>query len=137
MPRPLDTNIIIRHLTQDDPQQAERARAFLKRVEAGTDVVLLTEGVLVEAVQVLSSRTMYNRPRTEIAHRLADIVMLRGARLTSKRRYLRALELYATQARLDFVDALLVAYTEEQQPSELFSFDRDFDHVQGITRKEP
>ena len=55
MPRPVDTNIIIRHITRDDPQLAQRARVFLQQVESGTEEVLLTEGVLVEAVQVLSS----------------------------------------------------------------------------------
>ena len=33
MPPPLDTNVIIRDLTQDEPQLSQRAHAFLKRVE--------------------------------------------------------------------------------------------------------
>lgn len=31
----LDTNILLRHLLQDDPQQSPRATAFLLRVENG------------------------------------------------------------------------------------------------------
>jgi predicted nucleic acid-binding protein len=137
MPPPLDTNVIIRDLTQDEPQLSQRAHAFLKRVEAGTETVLLTEGVLVEAVQVLSSRVLYNRPRPEIRQRLAAIVNLRGVRLSNKRLYLRALDLYATSPALDFVDALLVVFAERERPPMVVSFDQDFDHVPSIRRQEP
>jgi len=137
MPPPLDTNVIIRDLTQDEPQLSQRAHAFLKRVEAGTETVLLTEGVLVEAVQVLSSRVLYNRPRPEIRQRLAAIVNLRGVRLSNKRLYLRALDLYATSPALDFVDALLVVFAEREHPPTVVSFDQDFDHVPSIRRQEP
>ena len=137
MPPPLDTNILIRHITQDDARLGARARAFLHQVETGAEQVLLSEAVLVEAVQVLSSRVLYNLPRLEIARDLAIIIRLRGIRLPHKQRYLRALALYAGSPRLDFVDALLVAYAEAQTPASVVSFDRDFDHVSGTSRREP
>lgn len=134
---PLDTNIIIRHVTQDDAQLARRAHAFLQQVEAGVEDVLLTEGVLVEAVQVLGSRALYHLPRAEIARDLAVIIRLRGVRMTQKGRYLRALALYASTPALDFVDALLVAYAEQESPATVVSFDADFDKVPGVTRRAP
>ena len=137
MPPPLDTNIIIRHITQDDPELSPRARAFLTRLETGEAEAQLTEVVLLEAVQVLSSRVLYNLPRAEIARDLAVIIRLRGVRLPTKARSLRALELYAATPALDFVDALLVAYAERQTPAAIVSFDQDFDRVPGITRQEP
>jgi predicted nucleic acid-binding protein len=137
MPPPLDTNIIIRHVTADDAELSRRARAFLEQVETGAEEVLLTEGVLVEAVQVLSSRALYHLPRAEIARDLGIIIRLRGVRLPQKGRYLRALELYASTPALDFVDALLVAYAERERPAAVVSFDRDFDTVPGVTRRAP
>ena len=137
MPPPLDTNIIIRHVTQDDAQLSRRAHAFLQQVETGAEEVLLTEGVLVEAVQVLSSRTLYNLPRTEIVRDLAVIIRLRGVRMAQKGRYLRALDLYASSPALDFVDALLVAYAEREPPAAVVSFDEDFDKMPGVTRRAP
>jgi len=133
MARPLDTNLI----TRDDPQLAQQAHAFLTRVETGAETVRLTEGVLVEAVQVLSSKTLYNRPRAEIRERLTAIIDLAGVELADKPRYLRALELYATTPALDFVDALLVAYAEAEPPAEVVSFDQDFDRAPTVTRKQP
>ena len=127
MARPLDTNLIIRYLTNDTPPLAQLAFAFFQRVESGVEAVRLTEGVLVEAVQVLSSRALYNRPRTEIRERLAAIIALPGVELLDKGRYLKALDLYANSPTLDFVDALLVIYAEEETPAEVISFDQDFD----------
>lgn len=137
MTPPLDTNIIIREVTQDDPRLSARVHAYLQEVAGGRKAALLTEGVLVEAVQVLSSRVLYHLPRAEIAHALAVIIRLRGVRMTNKGRYLRALDLYAAMPALDFVDALLVAYAERQTPATIVSFDEDFDRVPGITREAP
>ena len=39
MPPPLDTNVIIRHITRDNPRLAQQARAFLRRVESGMEQV--------------------------------------------------------------------------------------------------
>jgi predicted nucleic acid-binding protein len=133
---PLDTNVIIRHITADDPALAPRARAFLRQVETGAEQVELPEAVILEAVQVLSSRVTYNRPRAEIAHALATIIRLRGVQRKFKRRSLRALDLYASTT-LDFVDALLVAYAEHRTPPVVVSYDQDFDTIPGIQRRAP
>lgn len=137
MPPPLDTNIIIREITRDDPGLSARAHTFLRHVASGAKAVLLTEGVIVECVQVLSSKVLYNLPRADIARDLGVILRLRGVRITNKRRYLRALALYVASPALDFVDALLVAYAELQSPSTVVSFDEDFDHVASVTRECP
>jgi predicted nucleic acid-binding protein len=46
----LDSNVLIRYLTQDDPGLAARALALLEQVEEGSRSVVLIEGVLVETV---------------------------------------------------------------------------------------
>ncbi len=133
----LDTNVILRYLTQDQPGQAERARRLLEDAAAGRCRLLTCEGVVIELVQVLSSRQLYNLPRADIRMHLTRILSQRGLSLPHKQTYLRALELYATVPRLDFVDALLVAHMERTGQSTLVSFDHDFDGLPGITRYEP
>lgn len=132
----LDTNVVLRHITQDNPQQAQQARALLRQVEAGTLTITTCEGVIVEIVQVLSSRTLYNLPRAEIRTHLGTILTLRGLKLPHKRAYLRALDLYATHPFLDFVDALNVAHMERAKIRTIWSFDRDFDRINAVTRRE-
>lgn len=132
----LDTNVILRHLTQDNPHQAERAYRLLQQVETGALAVTTSEGVLVEAVYVLSSKVVYNLPRSDIRTSLSGIISLKGLKLAHKRTYLRALDLYAS-TNLDFVDALNVAHMEREKIGTILSFDRDYDRVPGVTRREP
>ena len=132
----VDTNVIVRLLTQDNQAMAKRAHALFKRVEAGKQRVTTTEAVITEVVHVLSSKSLYNLARDEITGKLVILLGLKGFRLAQKRVYLRALELYAS-TNLDFVDTLIVAQMEYSEIKMLYSFDRDFDRVEGITRQEP
>ena len=133
----LDTNIIIRHLTQDNPPQHTRADAFFRELARGNVSARLPEGVLVECVQVLESKTLYNTPRPQIQTWLSTLLRYRSLRATQKRVYLRALALYSTVARLSFVDCLCVAFAEREANPEVLTFDRGFNRVPSITRIEP
>lgn len=135
-PEFVDTNIIIRYVTGDNLDQSARSLALLQEVERGQRTATTCEGVLVEAVQVLSSKRLYAFPRPDIHAALADIIQMRGFQLPNKDVYLRALDRYAA-SNLDFVDALEVAHMEQQGISDLISFDREFDRVSGIKRREP
>jgi predicted nucleic acid-binding protein len=132
----LDTNIVIRYLTRDDPGQAERARRILKQVEAGTLTVTTCEGVIVELVQILSSKRLYSLPRQDVRTHLTNLLVLKGLKLQHKRTYLRALDLYASTS-LDFVDSLNIAHMERSNIDKIISFDQDFDRIEGVTRHEP
>jgi predicted nucleic acid-binding protein len=137
MTPPLDTNILIRHLAGDHAGQSPRARALLQALYTGAQEARLTEAVLVETVQVLSSTKLYNLPRVEIARHLGTIIRFRGVKLSHKRRYLRALDRYAATPRLSFVDALLATYAQESPPPTVLSFDQGFDNLPDLTRIEP
>lgn len=132
----LDANIFLRYLTQDNPDQGQRAYAILQQVENGTLQVMTSEAVITEVVHVLSSKALYNVPRPVIRTRLAAVITLKGLRLRHKRMYLRALDIYEGTT-IDFVDALSVALMERAKITTILSFDRDFDKIPGITRQEP
>jgi uncharacterized protein len=132
----LDTNLFIRHITQDDPRKGQQARTLFKQLEAGEATATTCEGVIVEAVQVLSSRVLYNLPRLQIRQHLGNLLSLKGLRLPRKRVYLQALDLYAS-SNLDFVDALIVAHMRPDRSRVVISFDQDFDRIPQLTRREP
>ena len=132
----LDTNVIVRYITQDDSEQAQRAHDFFEQVEAGAQSITACEGVIVESVQVLSSKRLYNHPRSEVRGYLTALLRLPGFHLPGKRIYLQALDLYAS-TNLDFVDALAAAHLKRTKLTTIVSFDRDFDRIPGITRREP
>jgi uncharacterized protein len=132
----LDTNVIVRHLTADNPDQSPRARQLFDQLADGTRSATLREAVLVESVQVLSSKTLYNLPRVKIHHDLSELIRMSGVKLRTKPLYLRALDLYGLHPPLSFVDALLAAVAE-QDDGIVITFDRGFDRVSSITRQEP
>ena len=137
MTRPLDTNVILRHLAKDHVDHSSRAHQLMEELESGEATARLTEGVLVEAVQVLSSKVTYNLPRADIRTYLANVISMRGVELPDKHRYLRALDRYVAIPALSFVDALLSVYAEDSPTKTVLSFDKEQDRVPGITRAEP
>ncbi len=134
----LDTNVVIRFVTNDDPDQAGRACALFQRVEAGGVTLVTAEANVLEMVQVLSSKTLYDLPRAEVTSRLSIILKLQGLRVPNKASLLRALELWSTApGSVDFVDVLDVAHMERLGISTIATFDRDFDRFPQIIRQDP
>ncbi|HEU0073046.1 MAG TPA: type II toxin-antitoxin system VapC family toxin [Dehalococcoidia bacterium] len=133
----VDTNVFIRLLTQDDPAKAEASGRFFTSLDAGQDEAATSEMVVGEVVYVLSARGHYGMSREGIRDRLARMLESQGLRIAGKEVLLRALDFYVAYPRLDFEDALSVAHMEARGISDIVSYDRGFDAVDGVTRIEP
>ncbi len=136
MPPPmpfLDTNLLLRHLLGDVPEQSARAHVLLKRVEGGLRV-RVTESIVFEAVFTLQ-RT-YKKSRQEISDNLLPILELPGISLPGKAIIREAFRLFL-ETPLSIVDACHAALMADLGLTEIYSFDPHFDHVPGITRLEP
>ncbi len=70
---------------------------------------------------------------------LGIILNLRGLKLEHKNIFEKALELYAEESmhRISFADIFNFCFMEQNGIQEIFSFDEDFDRLEGIRRKEP
>lgn len=132
----IDTNVFLRFLTRDDFAKAERVKALLEQAEKGEVELTTSESVISELVFVLSSPKLYNVGRERLRQLLLPIVSLRGLKLPNRSVFVRALDLYAGTS-MDFIDALAVAHMEARQVTEVYSYDRHFDGVNGIRRLEP
>ena len=95
--RAVDTNVVVRYLTGDDPGQAARARAV---IDAG-DVCVSTT-VLLESEWVL--RSVYGLSRTEVAAALRAFAGLPGLSVESPAVLSEALD--HAERGMDFADAL-------------------------------
>jgi predicted nucleic-acid-binding protein len=126
----LDTNVLIRHLTGDPPDMAERATAALSSAEQ----LLLTDLVLAECVYVLES--FYEVERTQVAELMRAAITLPSIEVIDVSLLLRALEVYEID-RLDFAEAYLVASAEVTGMGAILSFDRSIDRVRTTSRIEP
>ena len=134
----LDTNVILRYLTRDDDAKAKACYELFQRVQRGEEELTTCEAIVAEVVYVLSSpRLSYRLNHAQIRARLLPILTLRGLKLPHKRVCLRALDLYASSAFLDFEDAVAVAHMEQRSITEIVSYDRDFDRLAGLRRAEP
>jgi predicted nucleic-acid-binding protein len=130
-----DTNIFIRFFTNDDPVKAEAVSVLLQKVKNKEVELWLTEVIIVEIVQILSSKKLYNLSRKEVKKRLQVILLLDGLRIENKKVYLEALELYA-EYPVDYADCIIAVKVKNQGFKALCSYDRDFDKISGVNRVE-
>ena len=131
----LDTNLFLRHLTQDNAELSPRATALWRRIGTREAGIELADTVVFETVFTL--QRFYKLSRTNIRDGVLPLLTLRGARLPNKGRYRRAFELYVTMPALSFADCYHVAFMESRSLTDLISFDRDLSRVPTITRFEP
>jgi predicted nucleic acid-binding protein len=132
----IDTNIFIRHFTKDDAVKARACLALFQEAQKGKVTITTSETIIAEVVFVLSSKKLYALDRATIQALLFPLLMIRGLKLQYKRTLIHALELYC-QYNVDFEDALAVAHMERQGITTLFSYDRGFDDMKMVKRREP
>src|SRR5690348_8452785 len=97
----VDTDVIIRLLTGDDPKRQAASRTLFERVERGELTVAAPDTVIADAVYVLSSKRLYHLPRAHVSGLLMPLVRLPQFRVKNRRDVLCALDLYAN-TNLDF-----------------------------------
>lgn len=113
--RAIDTNVVVRYLTGDDPDQSARARAAVDggAVFASTTVLLESEWVL---------RSVYGFAPEEIAAALRAFAGLPGVAVENPSRIAAALDRAA--AGMEFADALHLGAAARCDT--MLTFDRRF-----------
>jgi predicted nucleic acid-binding protein len=135
--RYIDASIFVRYITQDEPRMARSAMRLFEKVDNGEDEVAVLESTIAEVVYVLASARTYALSAEEIRDRLQPLLLFEGLRMDNKSRCLRALEINAAERAISFADALVSSAALDESGAEVYSFDRDFDRIAGITRIEP
>jgi len=113
---------------------ARRAFDLLIRIERGEEKVITSSLVIFETVFTLQS--FYKVPRREIKELLLPIISLRGIQLPEKSVFYKAFDLYVNQ-NISFADAYNAAYMMSEEIPNIYSWDKDFDKIDGIARIEP
>lgn len=120
--RLLDTNLIVRHLVQDNPAQAKIAGKLFEACDRGSLVLIILSAVLAEVVFVLES--FYGHPCRSIAEVLSALIASPGIKLTDEQMHLFALSEYA-KGKQHFVDCLIAADAKNRNLS-VATFDQGF-----------
>ncbi len=116
----VDTDILIRMLTGNDPDKQAASVSLFGQVASGDITVAAPESVVADAVHVLSSPRLYALFRDRVRQLLTPLVRLTSFHGRNRCEVLRALDLFAT-TRLDFGDAL-VAAMEQDGTSDRYSY---------------
>lgn len=125
----VDSNILIRHLVNDEPDQANKARKFLN---SGTRFTI-ADVTVAEVYWVL--RRVYRNDKHVVITMLEAIIG--KPEVFCNRKLLKMTFSYLKEHNVSFIDAYTAAFANVHDDSVVVSFDHDFDKIDGITRQEP
>lgn len=126
----LDTNVVVRFLVQDDPQQALLASAIFARLTADQPAFLARE-VLVELVWVLERA--YGLSRADIAAAIDGLLSSHELVIEAADRVGRAVERYR-HGGAGFSDHMIALCAQDNGCDLTYSFDRKAVTRAGMTQ---
>lgn len=124
--RAVDTNVLVRLITRDDPKQVAAAEQF---VSAGAWVPHLA---LAEATWVLS--TVYDRGPAAIATAIEMLLRHEHLTLQDAEIVTAAVEQFRRRPAIGFSDCLMLEVARKTGHVPLGTFDRDLGKLEGAER---
>ena len=118
----LDTNVLLRYLTQDDPAQAKTASAIIDDAAAKGETLLIHPIVLCELVWVLESA--YDYGRLDVASTLDRILRTAQFEVADKETVWSAWADYRS-GKADFADYLIGRANGQLGATHTVTFDRE------------
>ena len=134
----LDANVFIyayykpkNQLTQKEKLMKEHAKKIISSVSQGKEQVTTTVVHVSEIVNILK----HGMPLDLLTTIIRGVFMLDNVKITgvSREAYFAATEL-GDDLKLEANDALAVDVMRLNDIKEIYSFDEDFNHIEGITR---
>ena len=114
----VDTHVLVRALTRDDPRQSPAAEAFIRDHAP----VWVSHVVLVETVWVLES--VYDCGKPQVVRALARIIDNRELFLEEPAVVRAALALYQTLGKVQFEDCMILEIARKAGHLPLATFDK-------------
>lgn len=124
----LDTNVLVRFLVQDDPEQAELATLVVDQLTDDAQGFVSRE-VLIELVWVLERA--YRLGRAEIAIALDGLLSATELEIEGSDEVAPALALYRNDG-FGFADLMIAAAARRAGAAELMTFDRKAARLPGV-----
>ncbi len=116
----LDTNITLRLLLRDVPEQLDKVLNLIDSSKANS--LRLEDAVLFECVWIMSGK-MYRFDRQLVGKLLLGLTSIPQI-ICNKAMLEKAIPLYVSHKKISFVDACLTAYAESNNAVPLLTFDR-------------
>jgi len=126
----LDTNVIVRYITQDDIKQASKASKVIENQLSASDPGFITLITLVEITWVLES--CYDQSKTEILNVLQGLLTTKQLIVEKADIAYLAVKRCQASSNADFSDAVITVLSEHEGCSEVLTFDKKAKSV-GMT----
>ena len=124
----LDTNVLVRHLVEDDERQSGLARKLIKAALKAGETLYIPVTVMLELEWVL--RTCFAFDKDKVAATLSSLLASAELSFESEAVVEIALALYKKSAA-DFADCVHIASAHVAGESPLWTFDRATSKVEG------
>ena len=118
----VDTNVLVRYLTNDDPAQSPVAKGIVDAAEKRSETIYLNTTVLCELCWILSG-PRYRYDRLTIASTL-ELMLDRGAFVFEQRDLVSAAVAEYKTGSADFADSLIGQKNQDAGCTTSFTFDR-------------
>jgi predicted nucleic acid-binding protein len=129
----IDTNIFLRYLTKDDPSKYYKCREIFKKAIQG-NIELVTSGIVI-AELIWTLLSYYKVQKADVIDKISIIVNTDNLYIPDKDVITDALVLYSRK-NIDYIDAYNAIFMKRYGFEEIYSYDEDFDAVEGIKRIE-
>jgi uncharacterized protein len=130
-----DTNLFLRYLTNDVPEQADAVEGLLRRAGAGEVKLVTNSLVIAEIVWTLES--FYGLSREDVQRKVLAILNTPGLQVADATLVLQAV-LWHAEKNVDFIDAYNAAWLLAQGIHTAYTFDRKhFSRLEGISALAP
>jgi predicted nucleic-acid-binding protein len=117
----IDTNVLVRYLVQDDPQQSKKATTFIEKHCSVDEPGLIGHIVLCELAWVLESN--YEQSRATIAAIIEKLLQIGQLEMAEPEVVWKALRDYK-KSNADFSDHLLARINESRGCEVTVTFDK-------------
>ncbi len=119
----LDSNLIIRIITNDDLLLTTSAKQIFEKAKQGEFKLTITPMVVAECLYVLTSKNLYKISRDKAVVAMQVIFNQKNIYIQESKIIIQAIELFAT-TKLDFADCYLISKKEMDNFDGIYSFDK-------------
>jgi len=128
--RVIDTNIILRFFVEDDQKKASRTQKLFSKTD---EKLLIPDVVIAEIAWTLLSH--YRQSKQNVIKKISSLSTVPNLEF-NKTLISKTLSLWKEQ-NIDFIDAYLAAYVQEENLDGIYSYDKGISKVKDIKRFEP
>lgn len=127
----LDTSVLIRYITRDDPQKADQFEKFIKNQKDHS--LILTEVIAAEIYWTLLS--FYKFKKNQIL-KVFDL-LLKSPKIDCNGPVLTKTFSLLKNKNISFIDAHTAASALDSKSKTVISYDQDFDKIPALKRLAP